>query len=55
VGESFAWTEAVLVLATIAERWRLRLDPLHPIEPLPLITLRTRYGVRATPDARIKG
>jgi cytochrome P450 len=55
VGESFAWTEAVLVLATIAQRWRLRLDPLHPIEPQPLITLRTRYGVRATPDARIRG
>jgi len=55
VGEGFAWTEAILVLATIAQRWRIRLDPLHHIEPWPLITLRTRDGVRATPAARLKG
>lgn len=53
IGEGFAWTEAMLVLATIAQRWRLILDPAHPIEPLPLITLRTRHGVRARPDARL--
>ena len=53
VGESFAWTEAIIVLATIARRWRLLLDPGHPIEPQPLITLRTRHGVRATPVARL--
>jgi len=52
IGEGFAWTEAMLVLATIAQRWRLTLDPTHPIEPLPLITLRTRHGVRATAVAR---
>jgi cytochrome P450 len=52
VGESFAWTEAMIVLATIAGRWRLTLDPEHPIEPQPLITLRTRHGVRATPGLR---
>ena len=53
VGESFAWTEAMIVLATIAGRWRLALDPEHPIEPLPLITMRTRHGVRATPGSRL--
>ena len=47
-----AWTEAMLVLATIAQRWRLTLDPAHPIEPQPLITLRTRHGVRATAHER---
>jgi cytochrome P450 len=52
VGESFAWTEAILVLATIAQRWRLRLDLAHPVEPQPLITLRTRYGVRASAEPR---
>ncbi len=55
VGESFAWTEAILVLATIAQRWRLTLDASHPIEPQPLITLRTRHGVRATPEPRLRG
>ena len=54
VGEGFAWTEAILVLATIAQRWRIRLDPSHPIEPQPLITLRTRHGVKATPEPRLK-
>ena len=55
VGEGFAWTEAMIVLATIAGRWRLPLDPGHPIEPHPLITLRTRHGVRATAVARRRG
>ncbi len=49
IGEGFAWSEAVVVLAAIAQRWRLVLDPAHPIEPQPLMTLRTRHGVRATP------
>ena len=30
VGEGFAWTEAMIVLATIAGRWRLPLDPGPP-------------------------
>jgi len=40
IGESFAWTEAVLVLATLARRVRFRaLDPAQvPIDPL--VTLR---------------
>jgi cytochrome P450 len=52
IGDQFAWTEAMLVLVTLAQAWRLKLDPLHPIEPQPLITLRTRHGVRATPLQR---
>jgi cytochrome P450 len=49
IGEGFAWNEAIVVLAVLAQRWRLVLEPAHPIEPQPLITLRTKYGVRATP------
>ena len=30
IGEPFAWMEGVLLLATIAQRWRLRLQPGHP-------------------------
>ena len=52
IGESFAWTEAILVLATLAQRWTLTLDPGHAVEPQPLITLRARHGVRATPSRR---
>jgi cytochrome P450 len=40
IGESFAWTEAVLVLATIARRVRLRALDLSPVPLEPLVTLR---------------
>jgi cytochrome P450 len=46
IGERFAWTEAVLVLATLASRWRAALVPGHRVEPLPRITLRPRYGLK---------
>ncbi|HJT01668.1 MAG TPA: cytochrome P450 [Terriglobales bacterium] len=46
IGESFAWMEGVLALATIGQRWKLRLMPGHRLEPQPLITLRPKYGVR---------
>ncbi len=46
IGAAFAMTEAVLILATIAQRYRLHLAPGHPVEPQGLITLRTRYGLR---------
>jgi cytochrome P450 len=46
IGESFAWMEGTLVLATIARRWRLRLVPGHPVVPQALMTLRPRYGMR---------
>jgi hypothetical protein len=36
------------VLAAVAQRYRLRLTPGHPIELQPLITLRPRYGVKVT-------
>jgi cytochrome P450 len=45
IGESFAWMEGVLILATLAQRWKLRLVPGHRVEPQPLITLRPRYGM----------
>lgn len=46
IGEQFAWTEAVLVLATLAQRWRLWLAPKQRIAIHPQITLRPRYGIR---------
>jgi len=52
IGAGFAMTEAVLILATIAQRYRLRLGPGHPVEPQGLITLRPRYGLRMTLEAR---
>ena len=52
VGERFAWMEGVLLLAALAQSWRFRLVPGHPVEPLPLITLRTRHGMKMTVEAR---
>jgi cytochrome P450 len=45
IGESFAWMEGELILATLAQKWRLRLVPGHRVEPQPLITLRPKYGM----------
>jgi len=52
IGESFAWTEGLLALATIARRWRPRLVAGHRVEPQPLITLRPRQGIRMRLERR---
>lgn len=50
IGEHFAWMEAILVVATLAARWRLQLVPGHPIVLQPLVTLRSRHGLRMTAE-----
>jgi cytochrome P450 len=52
IGESFAWMEGVLVLATLSQKWKLRLVSGHPVEPQPLITLRPKYGMRMLVEQR---
>lgn len=52
IGEAMAWMEGVLLLATVAQRWKLRLVPGHLVRPQPLITLRPRYGMRMTATLR---
>lgn len=46
IGAGFAMMEATLLLATIAQRFRLRLTPGQKVEPLPSITLRPKNGIR---------
>ena len=53
IGESFAWMELVLLVATIAQRWRFRSCPGIRSCRRPLVTLRheardedDRYGIR---------
>jgi cytochrome P450 len=48
IGSSFAMMEAQLILATIAQRYQLRMVPGHPVEPQMLVTLRPKYGLRMT-------
>lgn len=45
IGQHYAWLEGVLVLATIAQSWRLKLVPHHPVELEQLINLRPKYGM----------
>jgi cytochrome P450 len=51
IGEPFAWMEGILLLATIGQRFRLRLVPGHRVEPKALMTLRPRYGMRMVAEA----
>jgi hypothetical protein len=39
-------------VATLAQRYRLRLVPGHRVEPWPLITLRPRYGMKMVIERR---
>jgi cytochrome P450 len=52
IGEQFAWTEGVIVLATLARRWRLTMEPGAVVEPNPSFTLRPAGPVPAIPRAR---
>jgi len=46
IGDRFGFLEAVLVVATIARKWKLTLATGHPVVPAPLFTLRPKYGLR---------
>jgi cytochrome P450 len=52
IGNSFALMEATLILATVAQKFRLKLVPGHPVVPLASITLRPRHGIRVTLESR---
>jgi cytochrome P450 len=54
VGEQFAWMEGTLLLAALGRKWKLRLAENQKVEPLPLITLRSKYGMRMNLEKRIK-
>jgi cytochrome P450 len=44
IGEGFAWMEMTLIVATVAQQWKLRLIPEHPVVPQPLVTLQPKHG-----------
>jgi cytochrome P450 len=52
IGEPFAWMEGELLLATIAQRRKLRLVRGHPIGLSPVVTLRPKHGMRMTAHRR---
>jgi cytochrome P450 len=46
IGEPFAWMEGILIIATIAQMWTMRLVPSQRIKLDPAITLRPKYGMK---------
>ena len=52
VGAGFAMMEAVLLLATIAQKFRLTLVPGQTVKYLPSVTLRPKSGIRMIPQLR---
>ena len=52
VGAGFAMMEAVLLLATIAQKFRLTLVPGQNVKYLPSVTLRPKSGIRMIAERR---
>jgi cytochrome P450 len=52
LGNNLAMMEGQLVLATIAQRYRIEPVPGHAVKPEPLITMRMRHGLMATVSTR---
>jgi cytochrome P450 len=52
IGEGFAWMEGILLIAALAQHWRLRLVPNHPVKTQPVITLRPKHGMLMTLEKR---
>jgi cytochrome P450 len=55
IGAGFAMTEARLVLAAVAQRFRMKLVPGQRVEPYASITLRPKEGIRMTLAACSQG
>jgi len=52
IGNNFAVMEAGLLLATIAQRFLIRMVAGHAVVPMPSITLRPKFGIRGRIEAR---
>jgi cytochrome P450 len=52
IGNTFAMMEIVLLLATIAQKFRLNLVTKHPVELQPAMSLRPRNGIRMKIEQR---
>lgn len=52
IGNSFAMMEAILLLATISQRFRLELVPGQKLRLVPSVTMRPRDGIKMVPRDR---
>ena len=46
IGDGFAWTEGVVMLAVMARRWRFEPAPGQVVERNPSVTLRPKHGLK---------
>jgi cytochrome P450 len=53
IGNGLAMAEAKAIVATVAQRYRVRLVPGRVVEPIGLITLRPKRGVWVTLERRV--
>jgi cytochrome P450 len=53
IGESFAWTEGILVLATLARHWRLQRVETAPVPMKAVLTLRPARPITMTTLRRV--
>ncbi len=52
IGEQFAWTEGVLLLATLGRKWKINLLPEQKIGLQAMITLRPKFGMKMRIEKR---
>ncbi len=52
IGEGFAWTEGVLLLAVLGRKWRLSLAREQKIGMQAMVTLRPKYGMKMRIEER---
>ncbi len=52
IGEAFAWMEAVLLVATLAQKFRLKLPDDAPIEPQAVVTVGPKGGLKMLLERR---
>ena len=52
IGDNFAWLEGILLLATLGQQWKMRLEPGFRVALQPRINLRPRYGMRMILEKR---
>jgi len=46
IGQHYAWLEGVMILASIAQFWKVKMVPDHPVEIAQLLNLRPKYGMK---------
>lgn len=52
IGESFAWMEGIMMIATLAQAWQMRLAPGQHVAAVAAITLRPKDGIQMLLERR---